>query len=47
MTADRISPGRDQKVQGDTYSEVMGERSGIPIQEYIVSCSHWGEKGTE
>ena len=29
MTTDRISPGRDQKVQGDTYSEVMrGEAWG-------------------
>lgn len=37
MTADRFSPGRDQKVQGDTYSEVMrgeiwGSHSGIHSQ---------------
>lgn len=46
MTADRIGPGSDQRAHGDSYSKVM-ERSDVPIQEYIVSCSHWREESTE
>lgn len=40
VTADSIIPGRDGRVQGNSYMRGWGGRSRTPIQEYMVSCSH-------
>lgn len=43
----RSALGETEESKVTPSARRRGGRSGAPVQEYMVSCSHWGEEGTE